>query len=147
MVVTAACSSSGKGQTAPTNAPTTTSASSDAGSSSVAGGTTSPSGALTGTWSGPWQRTSPPPGGGTNALTLQQRGSELTGKLVAVGSACLTTEQITGTVRGTAVDFHVVGGSATAKYTGSVSGNSMSGTATVTCAAGTGTAKWQLTKG
>jgi hypothetical protein len=101
---------------------------------------------LQGNWSGPWERTDTAVGGGEYVLSLQQKGDSLSGGLSATGSSCLTNEQVSGTVHGTAIEFHVVQARATATYTGTVSGRSMSGTGTVTCSAGTGTVKWKLDK-
>jgi hypothetical protein len=115
-----------------------------AGCSSSSGGSAPKN--LSGNWSGPWDQTDTKVGGGEYVLSLQQKGNSLSGGLSATGSSCLTNEQITGTVNGTAIEFHVVQARATATYTGTVSGRSMSGTGTVSCSAGTGTVKWKLDK-
>ena len=101
---------------------------------------------LSGNWSGPWDRTDTTVGGGEYVVSLQQKGDSLSGGISATGSSCVTNEQISGTVHGTAIEFHVVQARVTATYTGTVSGRSMSGTGTVSCSAGTGTVKWKLDK-
>ena len=128
----------GGGEKSPAVGGTTTSV---AASTQPAGGTAS----LTGTWAGNWQRTSAPPTQGTFRLTLTQQAGALTGTIDVAGSACLTTHPITGTVNGSAVEFKTVGSNTTAgAYTGTVSGNDMTGTLTVTCPSGVGIGTWQL---
>ena len=152
-VMLAACGSSAKStsSTTPTSAlpstagtPTTANLSTQSGSPS-----TQSSGAnVSGTWSGPWQRTSPIPGQGTNTFTLQQAGDKVTGTVDPKGSACLTTSPIAGTVQGDAITLHLSANGKTADYTGTISGDTMSGTETVTCpGVGTGTATWKATRG
>lgn len=77
-------------------------------------------GDLTGSWSGQYSGAY----SGTFELNWQQSGSTLTGtiKLSNPGS----TEDINGTVNGSAIKFGTVGGPGIT-YTGSVSGSSMSG--------------------
>jgi len=101
---------------------------------------------VTGTWSGTWQRTSAPPTQGTMTLTLKQKGSKLTGHENVVGSACLTTNTITGTLQGTRITFAVSQPSINAAYSGAVSGKTMSGTLKVTCGTATGTGDFKLKK-
>jgi hypothetical protein len=115
-------------------------------SNGPSGGTRKAQKPLTGTWSGTWQRTSQPPGEGTYTLKVTQLGSTITGTIVAQGSACLTKHQLTGTISGDRVTLHVADKGVTADYIGKVSGMSMSGTATVSCTVGIGTATWKVTK-
>ena len=96
---------------------------------SAGGSATTPTaaagGGLSGTWSGDYQQTSPAPAAGTFTLNWQQSGSNVTGTINIPGAcnAC----PISATVNGSSVTFGVValGGII---YTGTVSGNSMSGT-------------------
>ena len=95
--------------------PTPTTTTSTATSTTSTGG-----GDLTGTWSGQYSGAY----SGTFDLNWQQSGSTLSGtiKLSNPGS----TEDINGTVNGSAIKFGTVGGPGIT-YTGSVSGSSMSG--------------------
>jgi len=99
---------------------------------------------LTGTWSGTWRRTSAPPTQGTMEIRLQQKGKKLSGSETVVGSACLTTHDVTGKVKGDAVTFNVTGANVHASYSGSVSGKKLSGTLEVTCGSATGTGDFTL---
>jgi hypothetical protein len=78
-----------------------------------------PTAQLSGTWSGHYSGAYQ----GTFTLTWQQAGSNLSGTIKL--SAPAQTLGITGNVRGTTIRFGAVGG---VTYSGSVSGNSMSGT-------------------
>jgi hypothetical protein len=114
VVALTACSSSTKSSkststgvqtNAPTTAPTTAAA----------------TGGLSGTWSGQYTGADQ----GTFTLTWQQSGSNLTGTIKL--SAPSVTDDISGTVQGDTISFGTLGGEATT-YSGSVSGNTMSGT-------------------
>jgi hypothetical protein len=96
-----------------------------ASSSPTAAATTSPSAlvngtALSGKWSGQYSGTY----SGTFTLNWQQTGSDLSGSITLSSPA--GTLPINGTVNGSAIQFGTVGGPGIT-YTGSVSGNSMSG--------------------
>jgi hypothetical protein len=92
-------------------------------------------GPLSGGWTGQYSGTFH----GTFTLTWQQAGSGLDGTIVL--SAPPQTLHITGNAAGNAITFGTVGG---VEYSGSVSGNSMSGTYTVPNGGGGGT--WSATK-
>ncbi|MFI5045988.1 MAG: hypothetical protein ACHQIG_02905 [Acidimicrobiia bacterium] len=79
-------------------------------------------------------------------LTLHQRGSKVTGQEEVVGSACLTTNPITGSLKGASITFAVSQSGISADYSGNVSGKTMSGTLKVTCGTLTGTGDFKLTK-
>jgi hypothetical protein len=108
--------------------------------------------ALDGTWKGTWTRTSPPPGNGTVTFVLHVNGQAVTGTVDVGSSACLTKGDISGTLAGTALTMHtstpaVSGtGQATGDYQGSLNGNKISGTLTVTCSAGVGVGTWEATR-
>jgi peptidoglycan DL-endopeptidase CwlO len=106
--------------TTPTTAPSTTSAGTD----------------LSGTWSGRYSGTY----SGTFNLSWQQRGSSLSGRITL--SATASTQRLNGTVKGTKITFGTVG-SAAITYSGTVSGNSMSGAYHV---GGTSGGNWSATK-
>ena len=104
---------------------TTAASSSSATTATTTATTTAAGGGLTGTWSGDYQQTAPSPDSGTFTLHWQQSGSNVTGTIDIAGacSAC----PISATVNGSSVTFGVVAlGGIT--YTGTVSGNTMSGT-------------------
>jgi len=118
-----------------TKPPTTTRTISTTTSSSQASSTTGAAGGLSGTWSGQYSG----PTQGTFTLTWQQSGSDLTGtiNISEVGAPV----DIKGTVDGNKISFGTVGG-AGVTYSGTVSGNGMSGT--YQSASGNGT--WTATK-
>ena len=132
-----ACSSSSSSDTSSTSStsappvstvPPATSAPADTGT-----------GELSGKWTGQYDGTFQ----GTFVLNWQQSGSKLSGTIQ------LSTEggslPVTGTVNGGSIDFGTVGSQAVT-YTGSVSGNSMSGTYKVQGQNGSAGGSWSATK-
>lgn len=107
---------------------------------------------FSGVWSGTWTRVTPPVGSGTYRWVLHQQGGQITGTLEAGKSACLTKGPLTGKTSGTHIVLHSVTpavggvGQASATYHGTLAGGTLSGTATVRCAAGVGLATWTLTR-
>jgi hypothetical protein len=95
-------------------------------------------GLLTGNWSGVWKRTEPTPADGTVKLALQQSGTRVAGNFSVTSAACLTTHDIAGTVKGSKVELTVDALEASASFTGTVAGDTLAGTITVTCPSGTG---------
>jgi len=100
-------------------------------------------------WSGTWRRTEPVPGGGP--LTLKLKGADK-GTLTLTGSACLREDTPAAvTIRASSIrldikDRGLDNRGATAVFTGTISGKKISGTMTVSCAAGTGKGTWQASK-
>jgi hypothetical protein len=90
---------------------------------------------LSGRWSGRYSGAY----SGTFTLSWQQKGSGLSGRITF--SAPTRTERLTGTVKGTRITFGTVG-SAAITYSGSVSGNAMSGSYRAGGAAG----RWSANK-
>jgi hypothetical protein len=90
------------------------------------------SGRWTGRYSGAYS--------GTFNLSWQQSGSSLRGRITL--SSAGGTERLNGTVKGTKITFGTVG-SAAITYSGTVSGNSMSGAYQVGGASG---GNWSATK-
>lgn len=130
-----ACSSSTGGSnptSAGTGAPT--------GSTAAAAATTpADTGGVSGTWSGQY-------GGayqGTFILDWQQSGANLSGTIKLSSPA--QTLSINGTVEGGAIRFGTVG-STVITYSGSVSGNSMSGTYKVEASTGSVGGSWSAAK-
>lgn len=118
--ITLGCSSPKKAP--PTTLPTTVNRSvPTATAAATATAQASPTSALSGTWSGQYSGAFQ----GTFTLTWQQSGSNLSGTIMLSTSAAALN--ITGTVEGSAIRFGTVGSTAIT-YSGSVSGNSMSGT-------------------
>lgn len=98
------------------------------------------------TWSGTWVRTKPAPGKGTMELTIPAGGSA---SISATASACYPAGKPTpavATIDGKTLKIAVDANGVKASYSGTVSGDEASGTMTVTCAAGTGSGTWKLTK-
>jgi hypothetical protein len=102
-------------------------------------------GALTGSWKGTWVNESPQTAVGTFTLSWAQQGTQLFGAIGVVGSTCLSGGNVTGSVNGTSLSFGAVEGSNTINYTGTYSGNSMSGTYISACGNSKGT--WSAVKG
>ena len=97
-------------------------------------------GGLSGTWSGQYDGTFQ----GTFVLDWQQSGSNLSGTIkLSSGSGTL---DINGTVNGDTISFGTVGSQAIT-YSGSVSGDSMSGTYKVQGQASSAGGSWSATKG
>jgi hypothetical protein len=129
LAITAACSKGSTGTTGTTTSPTVTSpqAGTTPPTTSPSASGTSPSssptaaGDLTGTWSGQYSGAYQ----GTFTLTWTQSGSKLSGSidLASLGG----TLPINGIADGTKIRFGTVG-STDITYSGSVSGDSMSGT-------------------
>lgn len=111
---TPAAGASGTTATSPAYGGATTAA-----SSPLASPTAAATVGLSGTWSGQYSGAYQ----GTFTLTWQQSGSNLSGTIML--SSPPVTLPITGNVQGNAIRFGAVGG---VTYSGSVSGNSMSGT-------------------
>ena len=100
---------------------------------------------MTGTWPGTYESTSTPGANGTFTIQFTQTGSQLTGSIDIQGTPCITTGTISGTLSGGQITFGAVEGAQTIAYTGSVSGNTMSGTYSAPqCDNGKGT--WTATK-
>jgi hypothetical protein len=138
-----ACSSPHKSATPPVSrppavsAPTTTTAPASAAAAASTSATTATE--LAGKWSGTY-------GGayqGTFILSWRQSGSKLSGTITI--SAPAGTLAIHGTVVGGAIRFGTVG-SLAITYSGTVSGNSMSGTYQVKAASGAAGGPWQAAK-
>jgi hypothetical protein len=145
----AACSSSHKtggtstGTTTPpvatTPAAATTSSATTPTTSSAPSTTAAASGALSGTWSGHYSGAYQ----GTFTLTWQQSGSILSGSITL--STPPSTLNINGTVAGGAIRFGTVG-SVGISYSGTASGNSMSGTYQVQGGGSSTGGPWSATK-
>jgi hypothetical protein len=138
-VLLLACGSSSKNTTAgtsPTSIATSTSTSTSTSTTAAATASTTAAAAsgLSGTWSGQYSGA----GQGTFNLTWQQAGSDLSGTITISGSA---PTSLTGTVAGNTIRFGTVGSTAIT-YSGSFSGNTMSGT----YQAPAGNGSWTATK-
>lgn len=137
----AACSS-GAGKPATTAPPTSVGAVESPTTTSHTAG--SAAAALSGTWKGDWENTSPDSSRGTFTIQWQQLGTGLTGTITVNGTPCLTGGSISGSVSGDHIDFGVVTGQAQVVYTGSVNGTKMSGTYSTSC--GNAQGNWTATK-
>jgi hypothetical protein len=100
---------------------------------------------VAGTWNGTWQSTSSPGATGTFQMTFTQTGQSLSGPIQITGTPCITTGTITGTLNGTTIDFGAVKGQQTITYTGTWSGNVMSGTYSAP-SCGDGKGDWQAAR-
>ena len=127
---TVACSSSNQ---ASQSTPTTPGASSPPASAPPSSGTD-----LSGTWSGHYSGAF----NGTFTLDWQQSGSKLSGTIHLSSGG---SPHINGTVNGDTIRFGTVGSTAIT-YSGSVSGNSMSGTYKVQTGSGSVGGPWSASK-
>jgi hypothetical protein len=142
VVLLAACSSNGSSPGGAGQLSATGQAS--VGPPTPGGGGGSTASALAGTWTGTWTNTSGDAASGSFQIDWTQQGSKLAGTIAITGTPCLTGGHITGTVRGSAIDFGVVSGTYQVDYKGSVSGADMSGSYSTDCGNGKGT--WEATK-
>jgi hypothetical protein len=120
--------------------PTATSPPSPTPSTSASGNL----GALTGSWKGTWVNESPQTAVGTFTLSWAQQGTNLFGAIGVVGSTCLSGGNVTGSVNGSSLSFGAVEGNNMINYTGTYSGNTMSGTYISACGNSKGT--WSAVK-
>lgn len=134
-ILLAACSSSGSGSNSsslPAGAASTVAAPISSApppvSSAAPGSSTAASGDLSGKWAGQYSGAFT----GTFHLTWQQKGTTLSGTITLSTAG---TVPLNGHVNGSKISFGTVG-SAAITYKGTVSGDSMSGTYTVSGAAG-----------
>ncbi len=114
-----------------------------------ASATGTPLGPLSGTWVGEWTNETPIPGQGTFTLRWGQQGGQLFGTVTIVGSNCLSSGNITGTVIGTHLQFgaveHSGDTSVSIDYSGTVTApNKLVGTYESTCGPSRGT--WTATR-
>lgn len=139
--LTAGCGSSNASKGTTTTSPppktsrTSTGTKSTPRAPSVSSTTPAPGEGLSGRWSGRYSGAY----SGTFTLSWRQQGSSLSGRITL--STPTHTERLTGTVKGTRITFGTVG-SAAITYSGSVSGNAMSGSYRAGGAAGS----WNATK-
>lgn len=147
LIVVAGCSKSADQTKASdvTNPPPTSANANATSATAAASATTSPTATgLTGAWPGEWQNTTPDASRGTFRIQWTQSGSALSGTITITGTPCLTGGSINGSLSGSALNFGVVTGQSQVSYTGTVSGNTMSGTYTTSCGNAQGT--WKATK-
>jgi hypothetical protein len=143
LLLSSGCSSSGNGK-ASTSTPNTASAtsSSAAAPSSAASSTAASSPAaedkIAGTWNGTFT-------GGTSSgmfkVVFTQQGETIAGNITITGNGGNAQGPIRGKLTGSNITFGAVGGTAIS-FTGSFSGNSMSGT----YRSGTDTGTWKATR-
>ena len=129
-----ACGSS----TSPTVPPTTAATAAPTATATPTAPPAATTGALSGTWTGQYSGTY----SGTFTLTWQEAGSTLTGSIQLSNPP--KTFGITGNVNGSAITFGAVG---VATYSGTISGNTMSGQYQLPTANGNaGSGSWNASK-
>ena len=95
-------------------------------------------------WSGTWVRTEPAPGKGALTLTVSEGG---VGTIRLTGSACLSADTNAKiTVEGSNLRVDARDSDVTARFVGKTSGNTISGTMTVSCHGQVGKGSWQAKK-
>jgi hypothetical protein len=143
--LTGACSgggSNGGGGTTPPSVPASTGS---PGAVVTSPGASPAAGTVAGDWNGTWQSTVVTQATGTFTVTFAQNGNALTGTVRVADSTCLPEGSLTGVLNGSAITFGAVKGANTISYTGTVSGDSMSGTyGAPTCGPDQGT--WEATR-
>lgn len=88
----------------------------------------SPSGALSGTWEGTYQSDVYSQISGTFRVEFTQSGEQITGSIEIAESPCVSRGTIAGSVSDSEVTFGAVEAEATITFTGTVAGDTMSGT-------------------
>ncbi len=100
---------------------------------------------LTGSWAGTWVNVTPDGAAGTLELTWVQKGTALEGTITIEGTACLNAGTTTGSLSGRDVVFGVAQREVRVDFTGTVSGDTMSGTySSINCDGAAG--NWQADK-
>lgn len=99
---------------------------------------------ITGTWPGSWANTTPDSSKGSFTIEWMQSGSSLQGTISIQGTPCLDGGSIGGEVHGDTIEFGAVKGQVLVKYTGTIKGDSMSGTYETDCGNAEGT--WEASK-
>ncbi len=94
-------------------------------------------------WTGTWTNTSPDDATGSLEVIWTQDGSALEGTLSMTGGSCFTEGGFQGTIVGDKVQFGVVGRDQVA-FEGTISGDRISGTFTISCDTSQGT--WEATR-
>ena len=94
-------------------------------------------------WSGTWTNTSPDSATGSLDIVWTQQGSTLEGVLGMDGAACFTAGGMQGTIEGDKVAFEVVARDSVS-YEGTIVGDSVSGTFSMSCDGSAGT--WEATR-
>jgi hypothetical protein len=99
-----------------------------------------------GTWDGTWTRTAPVAGGGDLGLVLHQEGSTISGTYTATGGVCLTSGTISGAVDDITLTMKLVSPGTDSDFTGTLSGDTISGNLSASCSGGVGTGEWTVTR-
>lgn len=99
---------------------------------------------LAGSWSGTWANHQPDQATGTFRIVWKQKGAVLAGTISIAGTPCLSDGTISGVVHGSSIKFGVVSGQAKVAYTGTVSGDTMSGTYATAC--GNARGQWSASR-
>ena len=94
-------------------------------------------------WSGTWTNTSPDNATGSLEIAWAQQGSTLEGVLAMDGAACFTAGGMQGTIDGEVVAFEVVARDSVS-FEGTIAGDSVSGTFSMSCDGSEGT--WEATR-
>jgi hypothetical protein len=94
-------------------------------------------------WSGTWTNTSPDNATGSLGLEWAQQGTTLEGVVAMVGATCFGGGAMQGTIDGDKVAFEVVARDSVS-YEGTIVGDSVSGTFSMSCDGSEGT--WEATR-
>ena len=108
--------------------------------------TPSASGDVAGTWNGTYESTTSPGANGTFTMVLDLSGGTLSGTITVTDTPCITNGTVDGSVQGSHITFGAVkGAQQTIGFTGTVSGDQMSGTYSAP-ACGHGAGNWTASR-
>ena len=146
VVVLSACATGSTEVTTGASGPTQTGA---AATGPTATGPTAPTGptgvTLAGTWTGSWESEAPGVSG-TFTMKIEQTGSGFTGTIAIADTPCVSNGSVIGSVDGDTINFGAVEAENEVAFSGSISGDSMSGTYQSPPACGSDSGTWKATR-
>ena len=100
---------------------------------------------IVGTWNGTWESMEPPGADGTFSVTFIRFDEEVAGTIEIDGTACVTHGTVSATLEGDRITFGAVLAERDVSFTGTLDGDSMSGTFSAPdCGSDTG--EWEAAK-
>lgn len=85
-------------------------------------------------------------GGGELSLVMSQDGSTVSGTYTSTGGECLADGTISGTADDVTLILQLVSPGTDSDFTGTLAGDTISGTLSASCSAGVGTGDWSVTR-
>jgi hypothetical protein len=99
---------------------------------------------LVGTWTGDWRTMAGGDEAGTVRIEWRRAGRVMRGFLQLSGASCLSRSEITAVVNGPQVDFEALAPPEKVTYTGTIAGDTIDGSYSMTC--GDATGMWKVKK-